>query len=80
MEKNESNDRACQIKRCKIIFRFYFPTNQDGSESIVPTICSFNDPAYRLSFIFTYKRLFTFFPNMRSNVSFFIETSISLKS
>nr|WP_232420918.1 AAA family ATPase [Leptospira interrogans] len=71
MKKVESNDGACRIKRCKIIFRFYFSTNQDGSESIVPTVCSFNDPTSMFSFVFTDKRLFTFFPNMKLNVSFF---------
>ncbi|EQA71402.1 ankyrin repeat protein [Leptospira noguchii serovar Panama str. CZ214] len=27
IKKVKSNDRACEIKRCKIIFRFSFPTN-----------------------------------------------------
>ncbi|QOI53357.1 hypothetical protein Lepto1489_23805 (plasmid) [Leptospira interrogans serovar Bataviae] len=26
-KKVKSNDGACEIKRCKIIFRFSFPTN-----------------------------------------------------
>ncbi|WP_340638636.1 hypothetical protein [Leptospira mayottensis] len=27
IKKVKSNDRTCEIKRCKIIFRFSFPTN-----------------------------------------------------
>ncbi len=64
---------AYEIKRSQIIFRFSIPTNQNGSKSIVPTVCSFNDPTPRFSFIFTDEGLFTFFPNMSSNVSFLDE-------
>ncbi|UML82199.1 AAA family ATPase [Leptospira kirschneri] len=53
IKKVKSNDRACEIKRSRIIFRFCFPPDKDSPESIVPTVRSFNDPSSRLSFIFT---------------------------
>nr|WP_232423448.1 hypothetical protein [Leptospira weilii] len=61
MKKVTSNDGACEIKRSQIIFRLSIPTNQNGSESIVPTVCSFNDPTSRFSFIFTHEGFSPFF-------------------
>nr|WP_232416967.1 AAA family ATPase [Leptospira kirschneri] len=58
IKKIKSNDRAREIKRSHIIFRFSFPTDKDSPESIVPTVSSFNDPSSRFSFIFTNERLF----------------------
>ncbi|KXZ33504.1 AAA family ATPase [Leptospira sp. ZV016] len=65
----ENNNSAREIKRCKIIFRFSFPTDKDSPESIVPTVRSFNDPSSRLSFIFTDQWFLASSSNVRPDIS-----------
>nr|EMN22679.1 AAA domain protein [Leptospira santarosai serovar Arenal str. MAVJ 401] len=65
----ENNNSAREVKRSHIIFRFSLPTYENGSESIVPTVGSFNDPSSRLSFVFTDQWFLASSSNVRPDIS-----------